>query len=280
MSTRFLRDYPCARRAALGPVQATSARRLATGLVLGLWWSAWGACASAGVMWEMTDTDLSVAGQVPVVTRLHAQGGNVRQQSGGADSPFGIFRGLTSYNVDPRSHSYMKTDQESVARASVALRAANDEFLARIQPELRAEMRRLSAAPQMRETGRRELAAASYPCRVWEAFRDDVKEGEFCIVAPADIPGGDELMRAANTLHEQSEQMRAAIGDVGMAGAAALGWRAILSLGGYPVIQRKFSDGKVVHETALTAIREAEIPAEMFDVPAGYQRVGRGPPWD
>jgi hypothetical protein len=242
--------------------------------------------ARAGVVYEVTSSSLNAPNSTRQVTRGFAQDGKLREEQ-----PTGSIRILSSDRsivIDaPPAHSYQVIDkkffselgaQQAEARARTARRSGEvrtdtgttfEQVEANEQRSLEADKR----APDFRITAREQIVQG-YRCKVWDYYWLDEKQAEYCVAAPASIPGGAEWMRANQTRAQFIENATRWLGDPGrlIVADARAEAQAPLQLGGVVVLVQKFAGGKALAETRLTAVREERLAQELFEVPRGLEQ--------
>ncbi|MGH8284139.1 MAG: hypothetical protein ACRETT_00045 [Steroidobacteraceae bacterium] len=243
--------------------------------------------ASAGVIMEMTDKDLTDPEAKPGVEKLWFENGQFRVDSveNGSLTTTVIFRNQTMYAIDHGEKSYTVVDKATMDRMATQLadmRKKMDAQMAGMPPEQRAMVEKMMKGQRMastesesqskrsvKSTGRSD-SVAGRACRVWEIAQDGVKREELCVVAPASLPGGRELM---NAMREMTQMSRGFVEKLGGGGDAMDdAWSDLDQINGIPILTRNFEDGKVIDETRLTGVREEGIGAAAFEVPKGFRQ--------
>jgi hypothetical protein len=242
--------------------------------------------ASAGVLMEMTDRDLTDAAAKPEVQKLYFENGQFRVDSiedGRLDSSV-LFKNRTMYAIDHGEKQYTAMDQAAMDRAAAQLARMRKEMeaqMAAMPPEQRAMVEKMLGEQGLpggqpakqrtrtfKDTGRSD-SVSGRACRVWEIAVNGVRQEELCVVAPGSLPGGDALMNAMRELAEMSRGFFEKVGadeDV-----MAEAWADLEKVKGIPILTREFEDGKAVAESRLTALREQALGAATFDVPKGFR---------
>ena len=246
----------------------------------------WSGIASAGVVMEMTDRDLTDATAKPGAQKLYFDNGLFRVDSieeGRLDTTV-IFKNRTMYAVDHGEQQYTAMDQAAMDRAAgqfAQMRKEMEAQVAGMPPEQRAMVEKMLSEQGLsggqpakkrtrtvKDTGRADRVAG-HACRVWEIAVDGVKEQELCVAPPGSLPAGDALMKAMRDLAEMSRGFFEKVGvdeDV-----MAEAWADLEQVKGIPILTREFEAGKPVSESRLSTLREQALGAGMFDVPKGFR---------
>lgn len=242
--------------------------------------------ASAGVIMEMTDKDLMDPEAKPDVQKLWFENGRFRVDSieNGSLTTSVIFRDQTMYAIDHGEKSYTVVDKATMDRMATQLadmRKKMEAQMAGMPPERRAMVEEMMKdqglastedEPQskrsVKSTGR-SASVAGRACRVWEVAQDSVKREELCVVAPASLPSGRELM---NAMREMTQMSRDFVEKLGGGDAMDDAWSDLEQINGIPILTLNFEDGKAVDETRLTGVREEGIGTAAFEVPKGFRQ--------
>lgn len=242
--------------------------------------------ASAGVIMEMTDKDLMDPEAKQDVQKLWFENGRFRVDSieNGSLTTTVIFRNHTMYAIDHGEKSYTVVDKAAMDRMATQLAGMRKEMEAQMTdmpPEQRAMVEKMmkdqgmpgaKSAPQskrsVKSTGR-SASVAGRACRVWEVAQDGVKREELCVVAPASLPSGPELI---NAMREMTQMSRGFLETLGGGDAMDDAWSDLEQINGIPILTRNFEDGKAVDETRLTGVREESIGTAAFEVPKGFRQ--------
>jgi hypothetical protein len=255
-------------------------RILAAAVLLGL-----SANAMAGVVMQMQERDLGEPQAKPDSRVFYFQDGAFRTESPGA-SEVSVYRDEAMYMIDTKSRSYRKIDKAQAQQLGdqlAGMRKKMEEHMANMSPEQRAMIENAigrtgagaSAAAKpdtpvftVRDTGRSE-SAAGYSCRVWEVLSNAKKEHEVCAAAPAAFPGGNDMLKSMRDIGNFVSGLTRSIG--GKASAVTGYWTQIQQINGVPLITRDFdASGKPDSELRVIAVKEENLAAALFQVPAGY----------
>lgn len=240
------------------------------------------AWAHAGTVMETLNKDLA-GNQGESITTTYAQAGRMRVESATSDS-FVIFRDDALYSVNRKEKSYLVMDRAAmkkmVDQISPALRQMQEQ-LAKMPPEQRAQMERMmgnklpdmgkSSVQEVRKTARTGKIGG-YSCNYVEVTEDGVVSNELCVVAPAALKGGDELMNAALKMSSLVQEMTKGMDAPWLKQTIDRQTENYGKIGGIPVLSRYYAGGKAANETTLKSIRTQALPANTFDVPEGYAR--------
>jgi hypothetical protein len=236
----------------------------------------------AGVVVETVERDAK-SGATGDVSRLYVQGSTARMEDSGDGKGFVLFRDGTLYVVEPAERRYTALDREAVAGAAGQMGAAMAQVqkqLASLPPEQRKMMEQMmggklpGTAParpplEARDLGRDETVDGR-SCRVWELARGGKVENQVCVVAFSALPGQEDLLGVMRQINELMQPMVEVFeGFGGMSDDA----EAVAAVQGFPVLWRDFDDGRPNgRETVLKSWREEAIPADLLQVPAGFQQ--------
>jgi hypothetical protein len=243
--------------------------------------------AQAGVAYEVSTRDLTVADAEPVLSRGYTQNGRLREEHGEKSHLVSIQTKQAAIDVDTLTRSYHLRDQEELTRIGRQERASYQRNVAQraaMPANLRAMLDQGNAvaeenlaiqkrAPDFRATDRHETVDG-YACSIWEYYWKGSKQAEFCIASPTSIPGGAEWMTALRAEADFYESAGQWLGDPGrlILAPARPQAEAPSRLGGILLMTRSFSQGKAVSESRVTMVRVGRLKAELFDVPQDYQR--------
>lgn len=165
--------------------------------------------ANAGVFYETSSRDLPAADAKPVLTRVYAQDGRLRQEEGEGWDSVAIITAQTLITIKTSARSYHLMDQKALTRVGAQERANHEKNVAqrgRLPTNVRDMLDRVDEDTQRalamekqpldyRATNRHEILAG-FSCSIWEYYWKGNKEAEYCIAPPASIPGGAEWMAA------------------------------------------------------------------------------------
>lgn len=236
--------------------------------------------AAAGTYLENIHTDLG-SKKPPTVHKMWFEGGRFRSES---DDRIAILKDKSLYVLDPKDKTYRVLDKATVERMSNKLAEARkkmDAQLAAMPPERRAMVEKMmgkaGTGPAAATARKRDVQStvrtetvAGRKCSVWEVHVDGAKDQELCVVPPASIPGGDEMI---GTLREVGELFKSFTQNFGgRRDKSSSAWSDLEKVGGLPILSRDFDNGKATSETRLSAARAEAVPGSAFEVPAGYKQ--------
>lgn len=243
--------------------------------------------AQAGVYIESVERDVRSGTQQPAQT-MYVQGGAARIEpaSSGEATDLVIFKDDVLYIVEAASKSYIAMDRETVRMMAGKMNSAMEQAraqMAQLPPEQRAMMEQMigklgqgmpgasTSRPVLatRDSGRSETVAGR-KCRVWELTRDAAVEQQLCVVPFSEVPGNEDLLALSQRMAALMKEFVDAFGEVA---PSASDVEVMGSVNGYPILMRDFEAGKPSgEEVLLKQWRAQDIPAAMFEVPAGYTR--------
>ncbi|HEU4623403.1 MAG TPA: DUF4412 domain-containing protein [Steroidobacteraceae bacterium] len=242
----------------------------------------------AGAYLETTTGDPATK-QPRQVNKMWFDGGRMRTENGErGEGAVAIFKDQAMYVLDPANKSYRKIDKATVDQMAAKLAEARKQMqaaMANMPPERRAMMEKMmgqlggaandGAKRTLKKTSRKETVAG-IECTVWEASVGGEKVEELCAAPAASVTGGAEMMK---TMREVGEMLKGFTKSFGAGSQIDGNWRDMETLNGVPVLTRDFSGGKVTSETRLAVARKESIPADRFEVPAGYteKKISFGP---
>lgn len=244
-------------------------------------------CAHGGVFYQMSARDLAAVDAKPVLTRGFAQDGRLREEAGDGSGSVVITAARALLTIDVPARSYQLLDKETLTHIGARERASHERIIAqeaRLPADVRATLERVDEDTQRalameklpldyRATGRHEVVAG-FSCSVWEYYWQGSKEAEYCIAAPASIPGGAEWLAALRAEGEFYANGCRWLGDPARLLFASTLARAEAPsrLDGIPLLSRTFRRGKAVSETRMTTEGVQPLNPNLFVVPNGYER--------
>jgi hypothetical protein len=236
--------------------------------------------AQAGTVLETVHRDLTAKSTEKLMT-TYAQNGQMRVDSAESNG-FVIFKDDALYAINVKEHNYTVMDRATVKKMADTINPALKQMQERLEqmpPEQRAQMERLlgnkvagtqkAPAREIRTTTRTDKVAG-YSCTYAEVLEDGVKQDELCVVPPATLKGGDELVAAGQKMSALMQDMFKDIDAPWLKESVDRQIQDYARLGGIPVLTRHFADSKPVAETTIKSVRTEAIPAATFEVPAGY----------
>lgn len=246
------------------------------------------AAAHAGTVMESLNRDLA-GDRAESVTTTYAQAGQMRVESGTSDS-FLIFKDDTLYSISRKDRSYVAMDRATLKKMIDQISPVMkqmQERLAKMSPEQRAQMERMmgrkmpgmgqNSVQEIRKTARAGNVGG-YSCNYVEVVEGGVLSSELCVVNPAALKGGEELMNAALKMSALVQDMLKGMDAPWLRQTIDRQVENYSRIGGVPVLSRHYSDGKAANETTIRSIRAQALPANTFEVPEGYSRKELGLP--
>lgn len=240
------------------------------------------AAASAGTYIESAHSDLREADKPAQIMKMWFDAGKFRAQSDQGERAQ-IFRDGTLYMLEVPQKHYTAIDKSSLDQLSATIAQMRTQMRAKMAgmpPEQRAMMEKMlgeagSSAGSVSEPKRtvqataRTESVAGHRCTIWEVTSGGRKEQEVCVVPPATLPGGREVMA---TMRELGEMFQGFASRTGIAGrdAASQSWSELRNIDGIPVLTRLYENGRLNHEVRLTTIESAPVPVSVFEVPADF----------
>jgi hypothetical protein len=210
------------------------------------------------------------------VHRFWAQGGNARVEAGANVT---LLKGDALIVVDTKQKSYLVLDRaamQQIAGKVGAMREQMNAQLAALPPEQRAMVERMmggggmaAAAPEIAtvDTGRSETVGER-TCRVWDVTMDAEVTQQHCVVPFSGMPGNEDVQAIIERMASLTEELRSALPQMDASLSEVAG-----GMDGYPVLTRYYERGKPSgRERRLKAWREEAVPAEKFEVPAGFKQ--------
>ena len=230
---------------------------------------------NAGVVVHMASKNMG-SGKQSDKTVYYAQGGFLRIDSldeRGHVTSIDLMRDGVIWQMDVEKRTYQKFDKAHVQSQMQVMDERLNAMLAQMPPEQRAvmeeRMKKLKE-PHMdvtwSDTGRNEKSG-SYSCRVWEEKRAKKLSGEYCVVAPGSLPGGDELDASLKNAYAAAKE---ALSGNPLAARILQNYASFNAMAGFPVLHREIEGGKPFQETLMTNIERQSLPADKFAIPKGF----------
>ncbi len=187
--------------------------------------------------------------------------------------------------------SYMMFDQQTGATVKNEMEKAMEQALAQVPPEQRAMVEQMmkqrmqgmggaqmpqmqQAAPpktEIRKTSRGETING-YDCTYYEAYKNNQKESEYCVATWSELGASDNMKQSFEGM---SEFMKGFLGQFKEMSPMQMDdnpFNYMNEIGGFPVLNRQFSNGQATEESTLSSITEQDIDSATFAAPAGYQQ--------
>ena len=255
-------------------------KRIATIFTLGFASSLLAAAASAGVYVELVDHDIP-ANTTSLSQKLYVQGGNGRFVD--TEGRATIIKNNVMYIVDDSDHTFVAFDKATMEQLAKQIGAAMDkakEQLAKLPPDQRAQMEQAmglstgeDAAKKWEveavDTGKNDKVDGR-ACRVWDIKRNGELDDQICVAPYASLPGKENFQVIFANFAKVFEEMAKSIPM--LAGMMNKEFDAQAKVKGFPVRSRAYDGGKLGDVEQLVKVwREEEVPASMFEIPAGYK---------
>jgi len=241
--------------------------------------------ASAGVYIEMVKHDIK-AGTTALDQKMYVQNGSGRFVD--PDGHTSLIKAGTMYILDDSDHSYIVLDKATMEAVGKKLSDAMDrmkEQMAKLPPEQRAQMEQAMGQAGMgmgagvpgkphtvdvANTGKADNVSG-YACKIWDVTRDGKLDQQLCVAPYSALPGKENLQELFASFSKVFEEIAKNVPM--LSGMMANEFSALTKVGGFPVRQRSYEDGKLEDdETLVKEWREEAIPASMFELPAGYKQ--------
>lgn len=236
--------------------------------------------ASAGVYVETVKHTISTGATEPQ-QKMYVQNG-----SGRFVDPAGhttLIKNNTLYILDDSNQSYIvfdKATMEAVAKKISDSMERMKQQLAKLPPEQRAQLEErmggLTGAPgtshtvEVADMGKSD-SVGGRACKIWNVARDGQLDEQLCVVAYSALPGKENFQALFASFSNVFEEMAKSVPT--LSGVMANEFSAQVKVGGFPVRQRSYEEGKLGdEETLVKEWREEAFPASMFEIPAGYQQ--------
>jgi hypothetical protein len=237
--------------------------------------------APAGVYVELVNHVIP-GNTTELAQKMYVQGGNGRfvDQDGRAS----IIKGDTMVIVDDADKSYIVFDKATMEQLAKQISAAMErmkEQLAKMPPEQRTQIEQMMAkTPGMGGASQKWVVEAvdtgkndkveTHACRIWDVTRNGELDDQLCVVPYAQLPGKENFQAVFAKFARVFEDMAKSVPM--LSGMMSNEFSAQAKVNGFPVRSRAYDNGKLGDEEQIMKIwREQEIPASMFEIPAGYQ---------
>lgn len=246
--------------------------------------------ARAGVVIEMSERG-SRGPQASVLQKLYVQNGNARIESldsSGRLAGLMFFKNDSLIMVEQSEKAYYVIDRPAIAQIAKSMNASMNQMqaeLSRLPPEQRAMMEQMmgkmgggsampapakaAAAPQFRNTGQGSKVAGQ-SCTIWEMSESGSVAQQLCVVPMKSVPGHRELMTVMERMSKLMLEFRKAMPQMPVASS---GLETTSDVNGFPVLMKDYQGGRPTgREVELVKWAEQNIPASLFEIPAGYRQ--------
>jgi uncharacterized protein DUF4412 len=237
--------------------------------------------AAAGVYVETVNHNIATGSTQPKQQIYVQDGSGLFVDPEGRSS---LIKGDTLYIIDPTEKSYIVMDKatmEQVAKKLSDAVARMKEQMAKLPPEQRAQMEQMMGSAGMGDASKpRTVDVANTgksdkvdgrSCKIWDVTRDGELDEQICVVGYSELPGKENFQAVFGKFAKIFEDMAKSVPM--LSGMMANEFSAQAKVGGFPVRQRSYENGKLAsEETLVKSWREEAIPASKFEIPAGYTR--------
>ena len=182
--------------------------------------------------------------------------------------------------------SYIVMDHNSVSSMKSQIDQAMEQALANVPAEQRAMVEKMmkQRMPQMappqaaqeapktdiRLTNRNDTING-YDCVFYEAYRNEQKQGEYCVSDWSELGVSDNIETSFKNMSEFMEGMLEQFSDMVPLRMDSNPFSYMKDIGGFPVFSRQYSNGNAIQETTLSSIMQSSIDDAEFQTPEGYQ---------
>ena len=182
--------------------------------------------------------------------------------------------------------SYMVMDQNSVSSMKNQINQAMEQALANVPAEQRGMVEKMMkqripqmAPPQVtQEAPKTDIRLTTrndtingYDCVFYEAYRNEQKQGEYCVSEWSELDASDNIETSFKNMSEFMEGMLEQFSDMAPIRMDNNPFSYMKDIGGFPVFSRQYTNGKIIQETTLSSITESSIDDAVFQAPEGYQ---------
>ena len=245
----------------------------------------------AGVVFHLETTFPNQTEKAPRTDSMLVEGNKLKMTMVGAEHTQSavIYRGDRQeiLLINDGDHTWRAMDKATMINLGQQINPAMEQMqkqmeqaLKNMPPERRAMMEKMFARQgvgpgmmagkidmQVKKTGETQTING-YPCVKYETWQNDRKVAEHWVTDWKRIPGTQEAQAVF-------QDMAAFSRDVGKGAFKGSGGPTsfLESMGkieGYPVLTRIFSDGRIVTESRLTAVKEKQVSVEEFEPPKDY----------
>jgi hypothetical protein len=238
---------------------------------------------ASGSTVALGDATVKFTGSEASHSTMYIKDGLVRMAPSDQSASFSVFdsRANTVTHVNADREAYVVVDEAAIRERAERMQQAMEQMRQRMQ-----DMPQQGQAPQggtpsepppapsVRKAGRSETVAG-VRCRVYETYQGDNKVGEICVASDLGLSKADGRALSAMKAHmrQMADQMRNMMSS--MPGAAAQPADPMDEVEGIPVkvavIDPQTGNLKPMME--LTAVETAALSKELFQIPAGYERM-------
>jgi hypothetical protein len=238
--------------------------------------------ASAGVYVETIKHNITTGATEPQ-QKMYVQNGSGRFVD--PEGHASLIKNDTMYIIDDSDRSYIvfdKATMEAVAKKLADAMARMKEQLAKLPPEQRAQMEQAMGGAglpaegktrtvDVKDTGKSDKVDAR-ACKLWDITRDGKLDEQVCVVPYSALPGKENFQALFASFAKVFEEMAKSVPM--LTGMMANEFSAQVKMNGFPFRQRSYDDqGKLDdEETLVKEWRDGDLPASMFEIPAGYKQ--------
>lgn len=192
------------------------------------------------------------------------------------------------YIVRHGDRSYVEINKEFARALGEKMAAAQEMMQAQLEkmpPQQRAMMEKMMKSgampfPKPGETKKRDPLDAratgesdtvdGTPCSIFALSRGGTSRGDVCVASwsAAGVSAADiEVVKKLGSF-----QARMTESFAGTVPGAEQPFELLERVDGFPLRTRREQDGKVTSETFFEDIQQVEVPAKVFEIPAGYSK--------
>lgn len=235
--------------------------------------------AVAGVYVETVDNNLST-GSSRLKQKMYVQNGAGRFVDN--EGRVTIIKDGAMFVIDEADKSYVALDKatmEQLAKKLNAAMAQAKEQLAKLPPDQRAQMEQMMGGAldgegqkwtvEVADTGKTDKVDGR-TCKVLNFTRNGQLDEQVCVVPYSSLPGKEDFQKVFADFAKVFEEMAKSVPM--LAGKMENEFSAQVKANGFPVRRRAYENGSLINEESVVKVwREENVPASMFEIPAGYK---------
>jgi hypothetical protein len=235
--------------------------------------------AFAGVYVETVDNNLST-GSSRLKQKMYVQNGAGRFVDN--EGRVTIIKDGAMFVIDEADKSYVALDKatmEQLAKKLNAAMAQAKEQLAKLPPDQRAQMEQMMGGAldgegqkwtvEVADTGKTDKVDGR-TCKVLNFTRNGQLDEQVCVVPYSALPGKEDFQKVFADFAKVFEEMAKSVPM--LAGKMENEFSAQVKANGFPVRRRAYENGSLINEESVVKVwREENVPASMFEIPAGYK---------
>jgi len=236
----------------------------------------------AGVVLEIQTTDLgNVAAQARVVEMFFSHG--FMKMAPNPESEVVYNQVANSMTIITHSKKvYMVMDKNFATSVKSQMDRAMAEALAKVPAEQREMLEKMMqqpmgqmdspaapAAADIRQT-RRKDTVNGFECIYYEYYEEEHKTREYCVAQWDALGSGEDISGVVRAMAKFSTELAQEFSNMAAVPMSSGPFADMSDIDGFPVLTRRFSDGRAVEETVLTKVTNKTIADSEFQPPAGY----------